>query len=59
VHYPFQGTGIYLIMGIVTEDFNHPTIKVDKMAKLPLLDDPRYANSSRLRPGKPVSTSYY
>ena len=59
VHYPFQGTGIYLIMGIVTEDFNHPTIKVEKMAKLPLLDDPRYADSSRLRPGKPVSTSYY
>jgi DNA polymerase III alpha subunit len=40
--YPFRGYGIYLIQGEVTEEFGFPSITVEKMAKLPLLKDPRY-----------------
>lgn len=60
--YPFMGKGIYLIYGKVTAEFEHPSIEVEKMAKLPLLDDPRYADSSRLKPGKSNvddSSGYY
>jgi DNA polymerase-3 subunit alpha len=40
--YPFRGYGIYLILGVVTEEFGFPSITVEKMAKLPFLKDPRY-----------------
>jgi DNA-directed DNA polymerase III PolC len=40
--YPFRGSGIYLILGKVTEEFGFPGIEVQKMAKLPLVKDPRY-----------------
>jgi len=39
--YPFRGSGIYLILGVVTEEFNFPSLTVEKMAKLPLRGDPR------------------
>lgn len=39
--YPFQGYGIYLIKGKVTEEFGYATIEVEKMAKLPIKKDPR------------------
>lgn len=39
--YPFKGRGIYLLMGKVTEEFGHPNIEVEKMAKLPIKHDPR------------------
>jgi DNA-directed DNA polymerase III PolC len=40
--YPFRGSGIYLILGKVVEEFGFPTIEVQKMAKMPLKKDPRY-----------------
>jgi hypothetical protein len=40
--YPFRGYGIYLILGKVVEEFGFPSIEVEKMAKLPVVSDPRY-----------------
>jgi error-prone DNA polymerase len=42
--YPFTGYGIYLILGVIVEEFGFPTITVEKLAKLPYMGDPRYAN---------------
>ncbi len=46
--YPFTGYGIYLIEGIVVEEFGFPSIEVEKMAKLPYLTDPRYVNQKKV-----------
>lgn len=43
--YPFQGGGCYLLLGNVEVDYHFPTITVTKMAKMPFIADPRYANS--------------
>ncbi len=40
--YPFRGYGVYLVLGVVTEEFGFPSITVEKMAKLPFRKDPRY-----------------
>ena len=40
--YPFRGKGIYLLKGRVVEEFGHCSLEVEKMAKMPLKDDPRY-----------------
>jgi error-prone DNA polymerase len=40
-NYPFKGSGIYLILGKVVEEFGFPSIEVEKMAKLPIQQDPR------------------
>jgi DNA polymerase-3 subunit alpha len=40
--YPYRGKGVYLILGKVVEEFKFPSIEVIKMAKLPLIKDPRY-----------------
>jgi DNA polymerase-3 subunit alpha len=40
--YPYRGSGIYLILGKVVQEFDFPSIEVQKMAKLPLRKDPRY-----------------
>lgn len=39
--YPFQGAGIYLMLGKVVEEFGHPTLEVEKMARMPMKPDPR------------------
>jgi DNA-directed DNA polymerase III PolC len=39
--YPFQGYGIYLILGKVVEESGYASIEVQKMARLPLKPDPR------------------
>lgn len=39
--YPFQGPGIYLLLGKLVEEFGHPSLDVEKMACLPLKPDPR------------------
>jgi len=39
--YPFRGSGCYLILGKVVEEFGFPGLEVEKMAKLPLKPDPR------------------
>ena len=33
--YPFQGDGVYLLLGLVTEEFGQPSLQVEKMAKMP------------------------
>jgi DNA-directed DNA polymerase III PolC len=38
---PFKGDGVYLILGKVVEEFGFPSVEVERMAKLPLLADPR------------------
>jgi DNA-directed DNA polymerase III PolC len=40
--YPYKGQGIYLIYGLITEEFGFPGMTVEKMAKLPYRPDPRY-----------------
>jgi DNA polymerase-3 subunit alpha len=40
-YYPFRGSGLYLLLGKVVEEFGHPSLEVKKMAKLPLKPDPR------------------
>ncbi|MFC2116675.1 DNA polymerase III subunit alpha, partial [Bacteroidota bacterium] len=41
-NYPFRGYGVYLILGEVTEELGFPGITVEKLAKLPVRNDPRY-----------------
>ena len=40
--YPFKGSGTYLILGKVVEEFGYPSIEVEKLAKLPVKPDIRY-----------------
>lgn len=39
--YPFQGYGIYLLLGKIVEEFGYASMEVEKMARLPLKPDPR------------------
>ncbi len=39
--YPFKGYGMYLILGRITEEFGFASIEVEKMAKMPIVPDPR------------------
>jgi len=39
--YAFRGKGLYLILGKVVEEFGFASLEVEKMAKLPVLSDPR------------------
>ena len=41
-NYPFKGSGTYLILGKVVEEFGFPSLEVEKMAKLPVKPDKRY-----------------
>jgi DNA polymerase-3 subunit alpha len=40
--HPYQGYGIYLLYGEITEEFGFPGMTVEKMARLPYKPDPRY-----------------
>jgi DNA polymerase-3 subunit alpha len=40
--WPFKGSGTYLILGKVVEEFGFPSLEVEKMAKLPVKADVRY-----------------
>ena len=42
LNYPFKGDGIYLLKGVITQEFGHPQLEVAKMAKLPLKPDTRF-----------------
>lgn len=42
--YSFRGSGSYLIRGKVVEEFGFPSLEVEKMAKLPVIADPRYVS---------------
>lgn len=39
---PTRGRGVYLILGIVVDDFGYPSVEAQRMAKLPPQADPRY-----------------
>lgn len=41
--YDFMGGGCYLLLGTVEVDYHFPTITILKMAKMPMIPDPRYA----------------
>jgi DNA polymerase-3 subunit alpha/error-prone DNA polymerase len=43
--YPFQGGGCYLLQGKIDIEYGFPSIVVQKMAKLPFIPDPRYADN--------------
>ena len=40
--WPFKGSGTYLILGKVVEEFGFPSLEVEKMAKLAVKADKRY-----------------
>ena len=40
--YPFRGYGLYLVLGKIEREFGYPTLTVEKMARLPVREDPRY-----------------
>lgn len=44
--FPFRGGGCYLLLGIVEVDYHFPTLTILKMAKMPFVPDPRYADSN-------------
>ena len=41
-NWPFKGSGTYLLLGKVVEEFGFPSLEVEKMAKLPVRPDQRY-----------------
>ncbi|NRB50916.1 MAG: DNA polymerase III subunit alpha [Saprospiraceae bacterium] len=43
--YPFKGSGCYLLYGKIVVEFGYPSIEIQKMAKLPMISDPRYEDS--------------
>ena len=45
--YPFRGSGIYLLKGVVNLEYNHPSLEVEKMARLPVKPDPREATHAK------------
>ncbi len=40
--YSFQGSGIYIMLGKIVEDFDFPSIEVYRMEKMPYVKDGRY-----------------
>ena len=38
--YPFQGDGVYLLLGKITEEFGQPSLEVEKMARLGYVPNP-------------------
>jgi DNA polymerase III alpha subunit len=40
--YPITGYGVYLMLGVINEEFGFPSITIEKLAKLPYIGDPRY-----------------
>lgn len=45
--FPFRGKGIYILQGIVKDDFGALMLEVQWMEKVPYLDDPRYADEKK------------
>jgi DNA polymerase III alpha subunit len=39
--YPFRGKGVYMLYGRIAEEFDFPSLEVERMIKLPLKPDPR------------------
>ncbi len=41
-NYPFKGSGTYLLLGKIVEEFGYPSLEVEKLAKLTVKRDIRY-----------------
>ncbi len=39
--YPFKGSGVYLMLGIIDVEFGYPVLRAQKFAKMPFKPDPR------------------
>ncbi len=44
--YPFRGRGVYRLSGKVMEEFDAISIEIDRMEKLGMMQDPRYAEET-------------
>jgi DNA polymerase-3 subunit alpha len=44
---PFRGKGVYQLTGKVMEEFDCITIEIEKMEKLAIIQDPRYAEENK------------
>ena len=44
--YPFRGRGVYRLSGKVMEEFDAISIEIDRMEKLDMMQDPRYAEEA-------------
>jgi DNA polymerase-3 subunit alpha len=49
--YPFQGSGCYLLRGKIVVEYGYPSLEIDRMARLPMVPDPRYADHTVEPPG--------
>lgn len=38
--YPFRGDGVYLLLGVIVEEFGFPSLEIEKMAKMPIKPNP-------------------
>lgn len=50
--YPFRGRGVYRLSGKVMEEFDAISIEIDRMEKLDMMQDPRYAEEAPEASGK-------
>jgi len=41
--FPFHGRGVYLLTGVVEEEFGHCSLNVQGVVKVPWKQDPRYS----------------
>ncbi len=41
-NYPFKGSGTYLILGKIVQEFGFPSLEAEKLARLPVKPDKRY-----------------
>ncbi len=45
--YPFKGRGVYKLTGKVSAEFDCVNIEIEKMEKLAIIEDPRYAEATK------------
>lgn len=45
--WPYQGDGIYLLLGRITEEFGQPSLEVEKMARMPYKPNPKMAHINK------------
>jgi len=56
--WPFRGPGCYLMQAKVAVEFGFPSLEIEKMERLPMIDDPRYEDvksRTTLRDGANIS----
>ncbi len=44
--YPFKGAGCYLLEGKIVVEFGYPSLEISRMARLTMIPDPRYEDST-------------